>query len=68
MKDGDEYRVETQHGASKLLGVKAKVDGEVSVAFVKGDVMIGYSTLREFNQQVREGPFREFRTTAKSLN
>lgn len=68
MKDENEYRVETQHGASKLLGFKAKVDGEVSVAFVKGDEMIGYLTLKEFNQQLSKGPFREFRTTAEPLN
>ncbi len=48
------------HGQKKLIGQKARVNGELSIAYVKGNEMIGYVSWEDLCRQMMSGPYLEF--------
>lgn len=57
-------RIYTTHGIPMLLAVKGKVDGVVSMVYMKDGKMIGYSSMEEIICQMSTGPYIEFNTMA----
>lgn len=53
----------TTHGQeTKLIATKAKVDGVLSLAFVKDGKLISYEPWEDINKQMYTGPCLEFAT------
>lgn len=40
----------------RLVGIKARVNGRLAIAFIKDDKVLGYELLEDVNRQVLEGP------------
>ena len=56
-----EEGIYTTHGKEeKLIATKARVDGELSLAFVKNGELISYEPWEDINKQMFTGPCMEF--------
>ena len=51
------------HEKESLLFVRAKVNGELSAAYVKNGQLVSYEPLSELLKQIYSGPCLEFTTT-----
>lgn len=51
------------HEKESLLFVKAKVNGQLSAAYVKNGKLVSYEPLNDLLQQIYNGPCLEFTTT-----
>lgn len=60
-----EEGIYTTHGKEeKLIATKAKVNGVLSLAFVKNGELISYEPWEDINKQVFTGPCMEFNDIA----
>jgi hypothetical protein len=60
-----EEGIYTTHGKEeKLIATKAKVDGVLSLAFVKNGELISYESWEDINKQMFTGPCIEFSSKA----
>lgn len=65
MKKKKEEGIYTTHGKEeKLIATKAKVNGVLSLAFVKNGELISYEPWEDINKQVFTGPCMEFNDIA----
>lgn len=51
------------HEKESLLFVKAKVNGQLSAAYVKNGKLVSYEPLTDLLEQIYNGPCLEFTTT-----
>lgn len=52
----------TTNGEQKLLAVRAKVDGVLSMAYIKNEKVIAYASWEEISRQILTGPYLEITT------
>ncbi len=65
MRKKKEEGIYTTHGKEeKLIATKAKVNGVLSLAFVKNGELISYEPWEDINKQVFTGPCMEFNDIA----
>ncbi len=65
MRKKKEEGIYTTHGKEeKLIATKAKVNGVLSLAFVKNGELISYESWEDRNKQVFTGPCMEFNDIA----
>lgn len=59
----DPTKVYATHGdKEQLLGVKAKINGVLSIAYMKGDKVISYEPWEDLQRQMFTGPCLEIKT------
>lgn len=62
MREKKKAGIYTTHGEQKLVAMKAKVNGVLSIAYVKNNKLISYEPWEEVNRQMYSGPCLEFVT------